>query len=293
MLKLQLRLCVRKTPKQINSTGERSRKQAANWSLTPTLDWVGLTCQGTGGCRPPGAKRDGEDPNQHFRAADLSGLHDESSHRHNLDGLHLHISAADKLGWLLCWCEKKNVIKAVFYSPFKEKSQEKFLGLLRGAAAAVFLRCCGWSSWLLRSAGLWSEKQEKRATKSLTADWVVQKVVEAISGNRGSILKSAFPALCCPNSFFPAHRFPYTPADVPWVFSFPSLRRQIGFKFLKPSSFHPLNRPSLPPPLLRGCEKPRCTLIVPARSSIRPLITRRSTGAVNHCASAKVCLCVS
>lgn len=77
-----------------------------------------------------------------------------------------------------------------------------------------------------------------------------------------------------------------------------SRRRSLAFFFsLSPPSnriqipqaeFFPPSEPSVPPPpLLRGCEKPRCTLIVPARSSIRPLITRSSTGAVNHCESAK------
>lgn len=103
---------------------------------------VGLTCQRTGVYRPPGAKGDGEDPNQHFRAADFPLLHDECSHRHSLDGLHLHISAAANLSD--SWVGVENVIKAVFpgfYSPFKESSQETF-SLLRGAAAAVFLCCC-------------------------------------------------------------------------------------------------------------------------------------------------------
>lgn len=72
-------------------------------------------------------------------------------------------------------------------------------------------------------------------------------LVESISGDRGSIFKSVFPRTVVQTLPSPAHRSLHTPADVPLVFSFPSLHRQIGFKFLSPSSFHPLNPP---PPLL-------------------------------------------
>lgn len=82
-----------------------------------------------------------------------------------------------------------------------------------------------------------------------------------------------------------------------------SRRRSLAFFFsLSPPSnriqipqaeFFPPSEPSVPPPpLLRGCEKPRCTLIVPARSSIRPLITRSSTGAVNHCQAKAKAVCI-
>lgn len=80
------------------ATAKKTRSKAEEADNKLLVGLGGLTCQRTGGYRPPGAKSDGEDPNQHFRAADLSLLHDERSHRHNIDGLHLHISAAGKLG---------------------------------------------------------------------------------------------------------------------------------------------------------------------------------------------------
>lgn len=88
---------------------EKEQKTGCWLVVNAGVGLVGLTCQRAGGYRPPGAKGDGEDPNQHIRAADFASLCDECGHRHNHDGLHLHISAnvADSCVGV------ENVIKAV------------------------------------------------------------------------------------------------------------------------------------------------------------------------------------
>lgn len=151
-----------------------------------------------------------------------------------------HLSSG-KLGWLLCWCGKSDQSSFPrFLFPFQRKQSGEVFAPQRGCCCIPLLLSLIFMTSALRGTF------NKNAQQSLRQLIELSKVVEAISGNGGSIFKSAFPALCCPNSFFPAHRFLHTPADVPWVFSFPSLHRQIGFKFLNPSSFHPLNPPSLP-----------------------------------------------
>lgn len=127
----------------------------------------------------------------------------------------------------------ENVIKAVsprFLFPFQRKES--------GEVVAPQKRCCCCTLLLLLllllliyMTSALRRTFNKNAQQSLRQLIELSKLVEAIPGSRGSILKSAFPALCCPNSFFPAHRVPHTPADVPWAFSFslspPSNRIQI------------------------------------------------------------------
>lgn len=111
----------------------------------------------------------------------------------------------------------ENVIKAVspqFLFPFQRK---------RSGEVVAPQRCCCCCIPLLLLLLIFMTSAlrgtfNKNAQQSLRQLIELSKVVEAISGSRGSIFKSAFPVICCPNSFFPAHRVPHTPADVPWVF---------------------------------------------------------------------------
>lgn len=109
--------CVLVTPKQIHLMSKELKADGANWSLrcfsshwcwlaTVRLDEkllmkLNLTCRFVGGHWPPSRKNDGEDHKQPFRPAQGSSwkatsvLHNESSH-HNINGLHHHISAAQR-----------------------------------------------------------------------------------------------------------------------------------------------------------------------------------------------------